>query len=40
MEELYSESYENIDSVSNRVIFLLLDNMNIGSLKVLQALIS
>ncbi|CAD8149999.1 unnamed protein product [Paramecium octaurelia] len=39
LQEIYSESYENIESASSRIIYLLLDNQNLGSLKVLQSLV-
>ncbi|CAD8161563.1 unnamed protein product [Paramecium pentaurelia] len=39
LQEIYSESYENIESASSRIIYLLLDNLNLGSLKVLKSLI-
>nr|CCC21103.1 TPA: calcium-release channel VI-2b [Paramecium tetraurelia] len=39
LQEIYSESYENIESASSRIIYLLLDNLNFGSLKVLESLV-
>ncbi|CAD8080106.1 unnamed protein product [Paramecium sonneborni] len=39
LQEIYCESYENIESASSRIIYLLLDNLNLGSLKVLESLV-